>query len=227
MTKIKEKRILHIAEQDRSTRAAKDEAGNMIIEGYAAVFNQRSRLIFEFGEVFHEIIEPGAFDEVLRSESIDVLYTYDHDDKQPMARFKPARGINTLALSVDDYGLKYRAVLNNTQLSRDTFARVQSGEVFENSFVFIIDATGERWARGEDGTPLRHVAKVRGLYDVSAVVNGAYGNTDMAAAARSFQEFQESETANDAPAVPDVPPVVPPGPDYFQSMYEEFLDITG
>lgn len=222
--KTKETRILHVNDQDRRTRAAKDEAGNMIIEGYAAVYDQRSKLIFEFGEIFNEVIERGAFDEVLQSEGLDVIYTYEHQRSGPMARYKPSRDIKTLTLSSDDYGLKYRAILNNTQLSRDTYARVESGELFENSFVFTIDAEGERWDRGEDGTPLRYVSKVRGLYDVSVVVDGAYSGTDLAVAERSFKEFRDEEEADKPPTPPEPKE---PGPDYFQALHEEWLTIKG
>jgi HK97 family phage prohead protease len=222
MTKIaKEKRILHIADKDRHTRALKDDAGNMIIEGYAAVFEQRSRLIFEGGEIFHEIIERGAFDEALASQELDVVYTYQHDTGRPMARLNPSRNIKSLELSTDDYGLKYRATLNNTQLSRDTYAMVEAGDLDEGSFIFSIDARGEAWERGKDGTPLRRVKKVRGLYDVSTVVNGAYANTDLAVASRSLQEYREEKKKKKEEEEEEKPP----RDNYFDTMYEEIMGL--
>ena len=74
-----------------------------------------------------------------------------------------------------------------------------------------MDPSGERWSRGQDGTPLRYVSSVSGLFDCSIVVEGAYSNTDVAAAERSYKEQGGS--------------AVPP-PDYFHKMYEEYLKIA-
>jgi HK97 family phage prohead protease len=208
MSNSKETRILHVADQGRQTRALKDTKGNMIITGYASVFNQRSRLIFENGEIFYEIIERGAFDKALNSPDLDVILTYQHNANEPLARLNKARGIKSLELSTDSYGLKYRATLNNSQAAKDTYERVKSGDLFENSFVFTVDATGERWTRGEDGTPLRYVSKVNGLYDVSVVVNGAYANTDVAAAERSFKQHGAT-----------------PSQEYFDKLHLEILQL--
>jgi HK97 family phage prohead protease len=210
MSNTKETRILHVADQSRQTRALKDIKGNMIITGYASVFNQRSRLIFENGEIFYEIIEHGAFDKALNSPDLDVILTYQHNANEPLARLNKARGIKSLELSTDNYGLKYRATLNNSQAAKDTYERVKSGDLFENSFVFTVDATGERWTRGDDGTPLRYVSKVNGLYDVSVVVNGAYANTDVAAAERSFKQHGAT-----------------PSQEYFDKLHLEILQLGG
>ncbi|MDP4953194.1 MAG: hypothetical protein NWQ53_06085, partial [Flavobacteriales bacterium] len=57
------------AGDDIQLRAATDEeSGKRYIEFYGSVFNQESRLLFEDGVVFREIIEPNAFDKVLESK---------------------------------------------------------------------------------------------------------------------------------------------------------------
>lgn len=187
---MREKRILKL-DTNHITRALKDEAGNKVLEGYASVFNQRSKLIFESGKMFFEVIQKGAFDEVLASDSLDVLLTYQHDLGQPLARLNKSKGLRSLILTVDEYGLKFRAILNNTTLANDTYERVKSGECFECSFVFVVEKANERWEK-EDEENVRYISKIDSLYDVSVVVNGAYANTDLTAAERSLKEFKEA-----------------------------------
>ena len=218
MTKIaKEKRILPVA-QTKHTRALQDEQGNKSIEGYAAVFDQRSKLIWEWGEIFYEIIERNAFDDVLAADDLDVILTYQHNTNEPLARLNKRRGVQTLALEVDDYGLKFVASLNGTTEANDTWERVRSGDVFECSFIFTVEAAGQRWDKTEEGVPLRYISSVSGLYDVSVVVNGAYANTDLQAAERSYKEHQgEEEQEEEKPREPN--------DNYFDAMYEEIMGL--
>lgn len=211
---IKEKRILQIADQERHARAHKDDAGNMIIEGYAAVFNQRSRLIFEHGEIFYEMLERSAFDDVLAAEELNVVMAFEHGGI--MARLHKTRGIKTLELSTDDYGLKYRANIANTTAGRDLYELVQRGDLFENSFIFSVGAEGDRWSWGDDGTPLRTITKVRSLHDVSVVIDGAYANTDLMVAARSLKEYREQEQEEEPEKPTD---------NYFHADIETLLEL--
>ena len=180
----KEKRFIKLNDENLCTRALQDEEGNKIIEGYASVFNHRSKLIFENGKIFNEVISRSAFDDVLQNENLDVLLTFQHDTNRPMARLNPSKGINSLQLSVDEKGLKYRAVLPNTSLANDTYELIRSGVLFENSFIFTVKREDETWAKDEQGNNIRTINKVSGLYDVSVVVEGAYSNTDLMIAER-------------------------------------------
>jgi HK97 family phage prohead protease len=174
------------------TRAYKDEAGNKVIEGYASVFSQKSKLLFENDRLFYEIIEPAAFDQVLLREDLDVLLTYQHNSNEVLARFNPSKGVNTLGLFVDEKGLKFRAILPNTTAARDTWENISAGNLYECSFVFTVAEEGERWEKDIEGNNIRYITDVTGLYDVSVVVNGAYSNTDVAVAMRSLERFEES-----------------------------------
>jgi HK97 family phage prohead protease len=213
--KAKEKRILSVSDQARHTRALTDDQGNKVIEGYAAVFDQRSKLIWEWGDIFYEQIERGAFDQALAADDLDVILTYQHNQNNPLARLHKRKGVKSLELSVDDYGLKFRAVLANTQLANDTYELVQRGDLFECSFVFTVSAEGQRWDKTEEGVPLRYISNVSGLFDVSVVVNGAYANTDLQAAERSFKEHNEQE-----PPKPEEPT-----DNYFHGFQEQLLEI--
>lgn len=177
----KETRILKPTEALQSR--AIEEDGKKYIEGYASVFEQRSKLIAEGGKVFNEVIERGAFDEVL-ADSPDVIHTRNHNSDSIMGRTVSG----TLELSVDDYGLKYRVEVPNVSYANDTYELVKRGDMFENSFIFSVNEEGQSWSRNEAGENLRSIQKVSHLYDVSVVTSGAYANTDVAA--RECKNFE-------------------------------------
>ena len=199
---MKEKRIL-INLEEYNTRALTDDQGRKVIEGYASVFNQRSRLLFENGKTFYEVIERNAFEKVLGSPELDVILTYEHEKKEVLSRLNRAKGVENLSLSTDDYGLKFRALLNNSTIANDTYARVQSKDLFETSFVFTVSKDNQRWERDSDGNNIRYIKEVSALYDVSIVTNGAYAVGDLVAAERSMQDFEESQ--EEKPVVEEVP----------------------
>jgi len=172
-------------------RASKD-GDKMIVEGYGSVFNHESRLIFDWEGTYNEIIREGAFDKVLASDELDVLLTRDHDNGKILARLNKEQDHATLALSVDDKGLKYRAELPNTEMARETFALIERGDLSESSFVFAVREEDQEWDfNGDKAT--RYINNVAGLYDVSVVWKGAYSNTDIKTAKRHFQDAKKNE----------------------------------
>lgn len=188
---MKEKRYV-TTDAQLNLRAEKNDADELTISGYASVFNRRSKLIFERGKMFFEIIEPNAFDNVLQRSDLDVILTYQHNSNEVLARKNVSKDVKSLELSVDDKGLRYTATLANTTLARDTWENVRAGNLYENSFVFSVEREGERWEQDNEGNNIRYIKEVSGLYDVSVVVNGAYADTDMEAAKRSLEDFEES-----------------------------------
>ena len=147
-------------------RAAGDTT-EMVLEGYAAKFNDTTNLGY-----FNERIERGAFDNVLGN---DVRFLLDHKG-MPMARTENG----TLELRVDENGLYTRAVLNDTQQSRDVYQAVKRGDISAMSFAFTIDED-EMDAK----TNTRTVKKVKAMYDVSAVAFPAYPTTTLEARSRA------------------------------------------
>jgi HK97 family phage prohead protease len=152
-----------------SIRAADD--GKQYIEGYAIVFNQRSKLIHEWGEKFYEIISPLAVDKVLATGSkLNTIATIDHDRHRMLGRVKSG----TLQLQKDERGLKYIIEVPDTTLGRDTAAMVARGDYFESSFIF----TTENYTDQKEGnTIIRTINEIRDLFDISIVIDGAYANT--------------------------------------------------
>jgi len=163
------------------------ESGSNIIEGYASVFNKRSKLIAEDGKIFYEVINPHAFDEALEREDLNVIANFQHNKSKMLARSTSG----TLALSVDGYGLKYIFQAPNTSLGRDVVEWVSRGDVYESSFQFSFKERNVSWSRAEDGIPIREILKVERIMDVALVIDGAYSGTDVIV--RELAEFEERE----------------------------------
>lgn len=174
-----------IVKSDFSVR--QNVSGQNFIEGYASVFNQKSKLITEDGKTFYEIINPRAFDELLADPELNVIANRDHDDTKILARTRSG----TLTLSVDDYGLKYSFIAPDTSLGRDTVVLLDRGDLFESSFKYWVRANDIKWSRDVDGTLIREVMKVSGLRDVAIVIDGAFANTDVGVTARDLQECED------------------------------------
>lgn len=162
----------HVEVRTAEVRAA--DTDDMIIEGYAAVFNQVANI-----GPFKEVIDPGAFDGHLTD---DVRLLLNHDGA-PMART-----INdTLELTTDEHGLKYRAVLVDTQQSRDMYAMIKRGDISQSSFAFTI----ENEERQSDG--VRRIMQVGSILDVSPVTVPAYPTTDVNARSKGTETVTESK----------------------------------
>jgi HK97 family phage prohead protease len=128
---------------------------NLIIEGYAAVFDS----VTDLGP-FQERIAQGAFSDVLDD---DVRLLINHDGV-PLARTSN----NTLELSQDETGLYYRAQLSDTQAGRDLYEMIKRGDINQSSFAFMIDK------ESNDADGVRVIEKVSKLIDVSPVTYPAY-----------------------------------------------------
>lgn len=196
---IKERRFVTVDGDSLKLRSNQTETGERFIEGYAARFNHDSKLIAEYRNnkaiTFIERILPGAFDEVLSSNSLNVIHTIDHDRSKMLARTISG----TLQLSVDEVGLKYRFSVPNTTLGNDLFEMVKRGDLYESSFVFTLDESGEQWEQ-RDGQHYRTISKVNGLYDTSTVTDGAYANTEVKIG-RSLEDLEvQPDTKVEEPA---------------------------
>lgn len=162
----------------------RDEQESRHIEGYGSVFNQRS---VDLGG-FQEVIAPGAFDGVI--ERSDVKCYLDHNpDKGILARSKNGKG--SLSLELDERGLKYSFDAPHTNLGDEVVEGLKRGDYSQSSFAFTVQ--DESWTKEEDGTYLRTINKIGGLYDVSIVANPAYEGTSVAL--RSLDKFKEEELA--------------------------------
>ena len=160
----------------------RDEPESRHIEGYGSVFNERS---LDLGG-FVEMIAPGAFDGVI--ERSDVKCYLDHNpEKGILARSRNGKG--SLSLVVDEKGLRYEFDAPHTNLGDEVVEGLKRGDYSQSSFAFTVD--DEIWTKEEDGSYLRTITKIGGLYDVSIVANPAYEGTSVAL--RSLDAFKAQE----------------------------------
>lgn len=159
-----------------------------LVEGYASVFNSRSK---DLGG-FTEIIDPSAFEGVI--ERSDVLALLNHDqDRGVLARSR--KGVGSLTLNIDERGLHYSFEAPHTALGNELIEGLKRGDISTSSFAFTV--SGERWDKDEDGRYVRTITQIDKLYDVSPVYNEAYEDTTVALrsldAVRAEEEKEEVE----------------------------------
>lgn len=159
-----------------SVRAAGDDNGEMIVEGYATTFNQ-PYLLYDWRDYkVMEQIHPDAFKDC---DMTDVIMQYDHEGRV-FARNKNG----TLTLSVDTTGLKVTADLSGTDLGRQLYQEIKGGYTDKMSFGFTV-AEDQRVSTVDHEnnveTVTRTITKIKKLYDVSAVSIPANDGTSISA----------------------------------------------
>lgn len=156
---------------DRPTVRAASTArtkGSVIV-GYAAVFGRVAMI----GSFFREVLEPGAFTDVIRRD--DTRAFFNHDASRLLGRI----AAGTLRLSEDSRGLRYEIDANaDDPLAVSVVAQIGRGDVDGSSFAFTVDPDDERWTyeKGK-AEPLRRIYRVATLIDVSPVTFPAYSGT--------------------------------------------------
>lgn len=186
----KETRFANITDFKIEQRDGDEDAGKMVIEGYAAVYDSETLIgSEEWG--FYERIEKGAFD---KADLRDVPLKYNHSDEIPIL----ARTRNkSLTLIPDEKGLRIRAELLDTTDARDMYKRIKAGLIDKMSFAFTVPEDGEE-LHGEIGeTPHRTIKRFDRIFDVSVVDTPAYEDTSIYARSLSkvetFKKTLESE----------------------------------
>ncbi len=174
---MENKEIRYLAE-NLEVRDA-NENGDMIIEGYAVVFESPAT------HGFTEIIDRNAFN---GCDMKDVPLKYNHSDNHLiLARTRN----NSLELIVDDKGLKIKATLIDTVNNRDIYKMIKAGLLDKMSFAFTVSE--EDW---DYDTDTRRILKIDKLYDVSVVDTPFYDTTSIYARALSTLENGKKELEN-------------------------------
>lgn len=144
-----------------------DEAGDLYISGYFAVFNSN----YELWPGATESIADTAFDEALAD---DIRCLIDHETRLVLGRNKAG----TLTLKVDSRGLWGEVRINpKDQDAMNLYERVKRGDVDQCSFGF--DILEEDFEDRGDSVHWT-ILKVR-LYEVSVVTFPAYTDTSVSA----------------------------------------------
>lgn len=142
----------------------------LTLEGYAAVFDQPTR-ISDFSGEFEEIISPGAFKRSL-------------DTKMPVLMFEHGRHplLGSMPLGVieraeeDSTGLHITARLSDNWLIQPVRDAVRDRAVTGMSFRFSVPDGGDSWTTRRDDVDLRTISEAR-VSELGPVVFPAYEPT--------------------------------------------------
>jgi uncharacterized protein len=148
------------------------------LEGYCALYNTETTI---GGDMFRELIKPGAFDMSLKNPNVYACYS--HDDKLILGHTQSG----TLRLRSDSKGLFYSIDLPDTQTANDLWTSVKRGDIRGASFGFIPEQ--ENWVQPTKPgqLPLREI-EMASIFDVSPCVAGAYPQANVAARSVYFPE---------------------------------------
>lgn len=149
------------------------EKESRTITGRAIVFESWSKNLGGFYEIIHR----GAITQELIDKS-DIIMNINHDDEKMVARSRQGKG--TLSVSLRDDGVYFSFEAPTTSRGDELLYNIRNGNIFECSFAFTIpdDLHSERWYVDSDNVYRREVNVIDGLYDMSLVIHGAYGDTN-------------------------------------------------
>lgn len=149
------------------------EKESRTITGRAIVFESWSKNLGGFYEIIHR----GAITQELIDKS-DIIMNINHDDEKMVARSRQGKG--TLSVSLKDDGVYFSFEAPTTSRGDELLYNIRNGNIFECSFAFTIpdDLHSERWYVDSDNVYRREVNVIDGLYDMSLVIHGAYGDTN-------------------------------------------------
>lgn len=168
-------RVLQLRSGEFKTR---EDSGEMVIEGYFAVFNSN----YEMWEGASESIAPGAFTSSLGG---DIRALTNHDTTLVLGRNK----VHTLELKEDARGLWGRIIINpNDSDAVNTYERVKRGDVDQCSIGFMIRS--EETDFRDDGSIHWTITDVE-LFEVSVCTFPAYEETGVSARHRDAEELKK------------------------------------
>lgn len=170
-------------------RAARIDADERELHGYAIVFNSLSQ---DLGG-FKERIAPAAVDRTMREGSnVDAL----QDHRRETSTILGSTESGLLKQTKDRTGLKVRITPPDTQYARDLMTVVKAGLAKGMSFAFRVMPDGQLW--DEEGELLVRTVTDMVYSEVSVVINPAYLETQISARnlaidKRTLEEFKDSK----------------------------------
>ena len=156
--------------------------GDMIVEGYAAVFESPTVLYSDSNVDYLEVVDRDAF---ANAQMTDVVMNYNHQGK-PVARTKNG----TLTLATDESGLRIRADLSGTEEGRRLYEEIKGGYIDKMSFAFTVSEDSY-----DRDTHMRRILRIELLYDVAAVDIPAYDATSISARSYFSAEAEKVKQA--------------------------------
>lgn len=171
-----------------------DENGRTVIRGYAAVVESESQ---DLGG-FIEVIERGAFDDVMRSNP-DVFGKYNHE------RVIGRTSSGTMRLFVDERGLRYE--IDPPRAAADVVELIERGDVRGSSFAFRSNPKDETWERDANGRMIRRIKKFSFLGDAGPVDTPAYLATETYVSKRALEMARDEQRTTEVVEEADSEPV--------------------
>lgn len=161
--------------------ASENKENKQLVEGYAAVFNQRT-LIWESewsGWKYMEVIDRNAFD---GADMSDTVFKYNHGD---IAMVLARASNNTLTMSTDDKGLRISADIIDTNNGTDVYKLIKRGDLNKMSFAFTVKNERTESDR-ENKIYTRTITAFDKIYDVAVVDFPAYDGTSIQARSKEY-----------------------------------------
>lgn len=161
--------------------ASENEENKQLVEGYAAVFNQRT-LIWESewsGWKYMEVIDRNAFD---GADMSDTVFKYNHGD---IAMVLARASNNTLTMNTDDKGLRISADIIDTNNGTDVYKLIKRGDLNKMSFAFTVKNERSESDR-ENKIYTRTITAFDKIYDVAVVDFPAYDGTSIQARSKEY-----------------------------------------
>ena len=153
----------------------REEGNSNVIEGYAIVFGQESRLILDEGKIVREIIMPGAITRELIEKS-DITMTLFHNRESLLAR--SVNGVGTLNIDIDDHGVKFAFSVPNTPDGMKARELVKRQDLRGCSFSYYSKPASVEYKR-EGKETIRMVNKVDYLSELTIGSQPAYTQTSV------------------------------------------------
>lgn len=166
--------------------SANNDENKQLVEGYAAVFNQRA-LIWESewsGWKYMEVIDRNAFN---GADMNDTVFKYNHGD---VAMILARASNNTLTMNTDDKGLRISADIIDTNNGTDVYKLIKRSDLNKMSFAFTVKSERTEVDK-ENKIYTRTITAFDKIYDVAVVDFPAYDGTSIQA--RSKEYFMDLE----------------------------------
>ena len=157
-------------------RAEENQEHGTHLVGMAIVYGQ----VIQYGWR-REVIDAGAVD--AKTDLKDVRFLIGHNTSMvPLARSRNNNANSTMQLTPTDNGLEIRVDLDteNNQDAKTLYSAVKRGDITGMSFMFTVDKS--IWEEEDSDNPLRRIAHIDKVFEVSAVAFPAYDETTLQAA---------------------------------------------
>jgi HK97 family phage prohead protease len=163
------------------------EGQNERVVGKPIIFGVRSVNLTPWSSTrkVYEVLEPGCITNELLQRS-DVILNINHSSKVTDVLGRCVNGKGTLSLELRDMYVESGCDMPPTSAAKDASVLIKRGDITGMSFAFEDDwedtengVSFERTNEVEDGKEvwIRHVKRIKALYDVSIVTHPAYEQT--------------------------------------------------